>query len=74
MTLTLMLTLLPLRGSEMARLRFYQPSPEDSKKEKKQKNDNNNKKIKVLQKTVYATLWIQWIQKWDIIVPKVGKV
>lgn len=35
MTLTLMLTLLRPRGSEIARLRFYQPSKEDSKKENK---------------------------------------
>lgn len=54
MTLTRMLTLLPPRGSEIARLRFYQPSQEDSKKKKKQKKQQQ--KNKVLQKTVYATL------------------
>lgn len=48
MTLTLMITLLRPRGSEIARLRFYQPSKEDSKRKKRKK--------KVLQKTVYATL------------------
>lgn len=35
MTLTLMLTLLRPRGSEIARLRFYQPNKEDSKRKKK---------------------------------------
>lgn len=57
----------------MARLTFLPADYRKIQRRKNKQNSNKEKKKKVLQKTVYATLWIQWIQKWNIIVPKVGK-